>query len=604
MAEIPISMVEGDDLYPQDQEAQAALISWVTRAFQDAEVAKRDFLTRWQKFYKMYRSYAGTRKKGEWRSRAWMPMSFYIIETILPRIVAQLPQFNVYPVGPEDTEGAETMEFMLKWAAEQSDLYLELVVAFKSALMYGTGILKTLYDEKIEDAILRKPIMQPMMQQVPIGMNDIDGNPMMEEQQVGEQPTGEFEVVRQPYIKYQGPVAEAVDIANFFPAPDATSIDDAQYVIHRVFRSRKHIQTMIDKGVYKIPDPEQWDSFIAAYDYPAAERLASVGLGPGQQQSTSPERELIEILEVWTKELVIAVAGQTILLRAERNPFAHGEIPFVRIVDHLVPFEFWGTGELEPLEGIQDTLNALWNSRIDNVKLVLNTMFAVSMDYLHDPKDLVVRPGGVIRVREGVPIDQAIHPVELGEVTQSSYTEAAEVERFSEKVSGVSAYQMGTDSPALNRTATGVALISEQGNTRFAHKVRISELTGLKRLARHYGAILQQFMPEEMAVRIFGPEGAILFQTITSESLMGAFDYDVEAESASQTESIRREQTLSLFNMLVSLPEINRRKLVEDVLKTFGRKDIQDYMIPEEVLMQMYAQQAEMDAASSSQPPQ
>jgi hypothetical protein len=221
-------------------------------------------------------------------------------------------------------------------------------------------------------------------------------------------------------------------------------------------------------------------------------------------------------------------------------------------------------------------------------------MFAVSVDYLEDQNDLKVRPGGIIRLREGVPIDQAFKNIDLGEVTQSSYQEAGEMERLSEKVSGVSAYQMGSDSPALNRTATGVALISEQGNTRFAHKVRISELTGLRRLARHFGSILQQFMPENMMVRLQGPGGQWLFQTIDPQSIAGAFDYNVEAESASQTESIRREQTLSLFQLLVQMPEINRPKLIEDVLNVFQRKDVQDYLNPMVIMQQQMAQQQQM----------
>jgi hypothetical protein len=493
------------------------------------------------------------------------------------------------------------MEFVLDYVTQQTDLYLELVKAFRSALTYGTGIIKTQYEEKYAVSIM--PETTPGLMDMPIGENDIDGKPMMQQVPTGQEiPTGKM--VRKEILKYAGPSAEAVDIFDFFVSPEAQEVQDASYVVHRVYRTRQHIERLARQGKYHLPEDINWESLSSTDRNPHVERLGNIGQGPGDESQTAKGTKLVELREFWTDDVVFTIAGEKALIRCERNPYAHGEKPFVRIVDHMVQQEFWGVGELEPLEGIQDTINSLWNSRIDNVKLVLNKMFAVSVDYLENENDLRIRPGGVIRLREGVPIDQAIKPIDLGEVTDDAYQEASEMERLSEKVSGVSAYQMGTDSPALNRTATGVALISEQGNTRFAHKVRISELTGLRRLARHFGSVLQQFLPEGFYVRLQGPGGEYLFQTIDQESIAGAFDYNIEAESASQTESLRRDQTLSMFQMLVSMPEINRTKMIEDVLEVFGRKDTQSYLNLMAILQQQMAdQQALMMQQQGALPP-
>jgi len=334
--------------------------------------------------------------------------------------------------------------------------------------------------------------------------------------------------------------------------------------------------------------------------------------------------------------------GQGVLLRAERNPYAHGELPFVRVVDHLVPHEFWGIGELEPLEGIQDTLNAIWNARIDNVKLALNQMFAVVMDYMMDPSDLVVRPGGVIRMREGLPLNQVFQQIDLGEVTSSSYTEAAELEREGEKVTGVSPYQTGQDSPAYNRTATGVALISEQGNTRFSFKVTLAEHMGFKKLVRQYASILQQYVPDDLILRIKGGEAQQKMQfamqemqqqmqqqiqmgadpaqvqqqmqmaqqqmqaqfdprgvwtPISQDAITGRFDFSIDAESSSQTISMRREQTLSLAQTAMADPYFRPRPIREDLLKEFGRKNVEEYLYSD-----MEIQMMQQAAAQQEQP--
>lgn len=587
MAEIPLNFdSSSEDLYPADEEKQAAVVAWMTRAFTEAETAKQSHLERWLRYYKMYRSYTPKRKVGEWRSNVWFPLSFYIVETILPKLVAQMPTFNVYPEGPEDVDGAEQMETLLKWAVDRSEAYLPLVDAFKSALIYGTGILKTGYDEKVGYRMVRKSVTQPVMQTIDTGVTDFYGKPITGEMDTGQtESTGEWEMSREEFVKYAGPIVEAVDIATFYPSPEAQTIDDAQFVFHQVFRTRDDIEKMAEKGVYKLPPGEDWEYFCSNYDYPMANRLASIELGPSDKPN-SPK--LIEILECWTDEAVIALVGRRVLVRAEKNPYAHGQKPFVRVIDQNVPHEFWGIGELEPEEGIQKTINALWNGRIDNVKLTLNKMYAVSTNYVKNMNDLASRPGGIIRVEDGMPVGEVIKEINLGDATAGSYQEVDSVEQYSEKVSGVSAYQMGLDSGSLNRTATGVALISEQGNTRFSLKLKLSEITGLKKLAEHYGSILQQFMPEEMQIRLIGEDGSTQFVPITAESVQGAFDYRIESESSAQTETVRKEQELSLYNMLAGNPVVNQTEIVENLLKAFGKKDTESYiqqqqpMLPEQ----------------------
>ena len=251
-------------------------------------------------------------------------------------------------------------------------------------------------------------------------------------------------------------------------------------------------------------------------------------------------------------------------------------------------------------------------------------MFAVVMDYMVDPNDLVVRPGGVVRMREGLPLQQVFSPIDLGDVTAEAYTEVQELEREAEKASGVSPYQTGQDSPAYNRTATGVALISEQGNTRFSFKVSLAEHTGYKRLARQYASILQQFVPDDLVIRLKDtpdmvdappdpmtgqpmldpmtgmpmkvPDPMGGWQSITSDSIGGRFDFDIEAESSAQTVSVRREQTLSLAGQLMADPYMKPRPIREDLLKEFGRKNPEEYLYSdmEIQMMQMAAQQEAM----------
>jgi len=589
---------KGGDLYPSTPEEHSRQLRWALESLVEAERARLDHEDQWKRQYRMYRSFV-ERPKNDWRSKMFVPLSFYVIETITPKLVAQLPKMVVDPVGEEDVAAAELLEDLLEWSAEQAGLYEQLVACYRSGLKYGTGIIKTYYEvrtrrrrqqtELMEQTTrsLRSPVMDPSGNGQ---MLDTDRQPVYDEttEPLGERPYDppryESEIVEYPI--YSGPVAEAIDIMDFWPAPEATNIENARYVIHRVFRDDRHVRQLLDEGKYRMPDghriedEELWSSQVP----PHIERLEEIGLSAG----TDPTRRRAELHEFWTDDTQITLLNKRVIVRVASNPYDHGEKPFVRILDHYQEHEFWGVGELEPLEGVQDGINALWNQRIDNIRLILNKIFVGDPSKLHDLRDLLLHPGAFIRTKGNVPPREAIDEFEMSDVTASAYTETAELERLSEKISGVSAYQTGTDSPTLNDTATGVALISEQGNSRFALKVRMAEITGLVRLARHFGMILQQFMPEELSIRRQGPEGQYTWEQVTAEGIMGELDYDIEAESSTVTESVRKEQKMSLMDLAMNVvdpmtgqPVANVRKFFEDVLREFGYKNLNEYMIPE-----------------------
>ena len=271
---------EDEDLFPSDEDDQKKAVSWLQQRFIQAESARKPSEERWLRYYKAFRSYVAPRKAGQWQSQAWMPISFYVIETILPRLAAQLPSAVVNPVGPNDVNPAKTMEEVLHWAEDKSELYLEQIKAVKSSLLYGTGILKIGYGEKKGYNIVDEPVMQETTAEVATG-EDVDGAPIMQTVQTGVEPVlgedGEpkTETVRTEYFTYQGPIAEAVDIENFFPDPIASDIADARYVIHRVYRDRRHLEKMFKAGTYKRPPEDKWESYLT--EYASLKRQSEIG---------------------------------------------------------------------------------------------------------------------------------------------------------------------------------------------------------------------------------------------------------------------------------------------------------------------------------------
>lgn len=602
---------EGEDLYPKDKNEHDKILSWALEAFEASVAARRQHEDRWRRFYQQYRAFV-VRQKGDWRSKVFIPVSAWVVETILPRLVAQLPKMLVNPVEETDAEPAKVMEHLMEWAANSAEpeLYLEMCKAYKSALIYGTGILQTFHQQKVRTRAQVVTEMVPITETVSQPVIDPDtgfplesledGQPITEdvEVQVGEEE--QSSVQRQEVVAYDGPAAEWVDIENFWPAPEGTDPDDSRYVIHRSIRDAKHVQKLVDEGKYKLPDGMTVESLTSIEEDPAQERMADIERGAGVDQD--PTRKPIELLHFWTDDRLVTLAQRKVIVQVAENPYDHGEKPFIRIVDHLVPGEFWGIGEIEWLEGLQDLRNALTNQRVDNVRLALDQMFVVNPSKLKDRGQLAKRPGGVIEISGDLPVNDIIQPVVTPDVTGSSYEETERIDNVIERVSGVNDYTMGQNSPDLNDTATGIALISEAGNTRFGHKVRMAELTGFKRLARHFGAIIQQFWPAEKQVRIVGPGGLEEFRPFTWEEVQGALDYNIEAASSTQTESIRQQQSLNLLHELAGLvdpltgmPMFNIKTLAEDVLASFGKKDFERYFAQPPQMPQMPGMGMPMD---------
>lgn len=603
------------DLYPRGEEYDR-LLTWCQTAFNAAVSHQEQFAQRWRRYYKLYRSFV-ERQPGSWNSAVFIPVCFWIVETVTPRLVAQLPRFLALPVTQDDVENSKVMTQALQWASQNSGLFEQLVAAFKSSLKYGTGILKTFHRTDIRKGTRMEPLEVPLMRSVQVPVVDEQGrphtdhlgNPIVEtiDTEVGRQSFGTRPVPFQ-YTAYDGPAAECIDIFNFFVAPEAHDVQSARYVAHRTYKQMSYVKRRIAEGIYHWPDNMGPDEIADTRDDPALERLSGIGLGSGS--NPDPTSKPVELVEFWTDDgRVITMVNRKAILRVQENPFNHSEKPFVRIVDYYQEHEFWGVGEIEPVEGLQDAQNALTNSRIDNIRLLLNRMFYVNPAAVVDMADFVSRPGGLVRGKGDYRPEEAFSAIEMGDVTSSVFHETELLERTTEKVSGVSGIQMGIESSSLNNTATGLALQTEQGASRFGMKSRLIELMGLAPLGRQFASNLQQFLSAPMQVRLGFVDpatGEPAFETFTPESIQGGFDITIEAESMQQSKTMEVEQKQNLLGLIAQFAPQGVNAALMEVLDAMGIKDKEKFIHgdPNDPMsqMMMQAQMAQMEQAMA--PPQ
>jgi len=527
------------------------------------------YKNKWDRFYKMYRGVLDE-KNYPWQSNIWVPLSFSTIETVVPRLVSNRPQIDILPREPNDEKYAQIMGKIIDYQWDMMNMNVLLPEVVKEMCIYGTVILKN-YWYKEESNVIDKQMVDETMPEL-----------------------GQVEVEENKTI-YNGPKVEIVDLYDFFIDPKATTIDNAEWVIHRSMRTLDYLHEMMEDGKYKnIKLLEDEGTFIVSDDE-KQQRRSTIGISMPVEQKND---KLIEILEYWTDERVITVANRKIIIRDQENPFRHGKKPFIACVDQKIPHEFYGMGELEPIETLQYELNDRRNQRMDNVTLILNRMWIVQNGKGVDEDELVSDAGGVVHTDDPNAISQLVLP----DVTSSSYQEETIIKADIQQTSGVTDFTRGMSSDALaNDTATGISLLQEASNARFRLKIQNIEDMMLKRLGENLVSMNNQFLSDETTIRIVGDEGRE-FQLVKPEDIKGNFDVSVQAGSTIPgNETIMKKQVMEMFKLFAGDPEVDQRELKKMVLKVVNPNvNFEKLFVKKEALNP--PQPTEMDMAQAQQP--
>lgn len=502
------------------------LLEKIMRDFERAAEFRKSHEDRWKRYYNLYRCKAAPRKDPS-SANIFVPEVFSIIETLCPRLLSNFlnaarPIVQVMSREESQMQNAKAAERLLSYQFERMNFPVKLVSFYKQALLYGTSIGKVYWD-------YRKP-------------RGGGGSP----------------------AEYDDPVFEPVDLLDFYIDPEAFSLEDASYCIHRRFLSKAELKQREEKGIYSNVDE------VKGENLPAEELQFSRNYR--LEDRFQDEERNIEVLEYWQNRRVITIADRSVILRDTPNPFAHGKKPFVHLVFIPVPFEFYGIGVIEPVEGLQMELNTKRNQRLDNVNIILNRMWLLQRGAVDDLRQLQSRPGGIITVND----INGIQPLPAVDVTASSYREEEKIKLDIQNTSGVSDYIRGILTPN-RQTATEVRIKSEQSSSRFEFNFKLMAEMGIKETASQMIQLNQQFIDRERTVRILGERG-FEFVKVSPEEISGSFDLYPCVDPLRIEELERKEQMLTLYQHLIQNPIIDKKALSCKLLESF------DFKNPEEML--------------------
>lgn len=502
---------------------------------------------KWDDFYNLYRGELDDSTKQVWQGRVFVPYAFSTVETIVPRIVAGRPQIDVIPREEGDADYAKVQGYLLDYFWDQMGMDDKLPDMVRQMLIYGTSIIKVLWDKQIEQV-----------------KQEVEIDPEMPE--VG---TTQEKVEK---VTYNQPLIELVDLYDFFWDPKGYDIDTCAWVIHRTHRSYDYLLKMQKQGLYKnvrLLEKDKKRPYQGETDKSKRHSVQNT-TNPLTINTDSTKEANIELLEYWEDDRVVTIANRRVVIREDDNPFMHGKKPFVRLVDQSMPKEFCGMGEIEPIEELQKELNDLRNQRRDNASLILNKMWKVKNGANVDEDELVSDVGGVVHTDDM----DGVEPLYSPEIPNSSYREETLIKADIQQTTGITDYTKGVASEALaNETATGISLMQEAGNARLKLKMMNVE-SAIKQIGEFIISLSKQFITEELSIRILG-QGQPQWLLVKPEEVKDNFDLIVESgPRLLENDAIAKRQALELFQMFANDQYINQLELRKYILEAFNAKNI------------------------------
>lgn len=354
--------------------------------------------------------------------------------------------------------------------------------------------------------------------------------------------TEQMVVEDEPYVEYVSPY----DI--FLPA-DARRINTARWVCQRLRLPASEIKEnpMFKKSV--VEDLKIDTSFADRTTMDHFE-MQDQGLPEAFQYAT-----IFEFYDMKQRYLCVFQLDAEEALYEGPIPYAHRYPPFV----HMRNFSdggstIWSFGDVENVAGLQLMVNEIMIAEINDLKRVGNKYFVNKKVLTPELAKALQenKPDQVIPVDlpGNVSMAEVLMPVQRLATPSDNFIMEDKMQDYMQRILGITDLQAGSLQSASRVPATAAAALEGATTTRSMDK-----MVNVEKAAREIGTrilgLCQQFMAEDTAVRIAGPNAPMWLQ-ISPTDIEGEFS--IEAEGGS-TQAInpasRARQGLEMLNNVI-----------------------------------------------------
>jgi hypothetical protein len=270
------------------------------------------------------------------------------------------------------------------------------------------------------------------------------------------------------------PMSSHVSVWNLYPDPDATNMEDAQYVVERHKLSRAQLRALKKRPMFRkqvIEDViERGESYEKKYwedDLTDYQTNTGVNRFEVLEYWGVVDRELLEQNEVNIPEEfedadelqanIWLCNGR--ILRLVLNPFKPTRIPYYAVPYELNPYSMFGIGVAENMDDSQTLMNGFMRMAVDNAVLSGNLVFEVDETNLVPGQDMSIYPGKIFRRQGGAP-GQAIFGTKFPNVSQENLQLFDKARVLADEATGMPSFAHGqTGVTGVGRTASGISML-------------------------------------------------------------------------------------------------------------------------------------------------
>ena len=275
------------------------------------------------------------------------------------------------------------------------------------------------------------------------------------------------------------PQTTSVSIWNFYPDPDASTMEEAEYVVERHKMSRSQLRALKNRPYFRENAVDNALRLGEDYRKEWWEHIM-------EDNSEEDRAERFEVLEFWgfvdreiiedqgvdiPKELkdadqlsvnIWVANGQ--VLRLVMNPFTPAYIPYFAAPYEMNPYSIFGVGIAENMDDTQTLMNGFMRMAVDNAALSGNLLIEVDETNLVPGQDLSVYPGKVFRRQGGAP-GQAIFGTKFPNVSNEKMQMFDKARVLADESTGFPSFAHGqTGVSGVGRTASGISMLMSAAN--------------------------------------------------------------------------------------------------------------------------------------------
>jgi hypothetical protein len=316
-------------------------------------------------------------------------------------------------------------------------------------------------------------------------------------------------------VSVRVPRIEFVSVWDFFPDPNATSIEECEYVVHRHKLNKSQLRALRKMPYFNedaIRDCMMLGPNYTEEDYEYElkddQRMSDMGASRFEvleywglmdaEYAKNVGIELPEEVDVLDEIQINAWICNGLVLRAVVNPFTPHRIPYNAFPYERNPYSFFGVGVAENMNDSQQIMNGHARLAIDNLALSGSLVFDVDETMLVGGQSMEIYPGKVFRRQSGMQ-GQAIHGLKFPNTSQENMMMFDKFRQLADEQTGIPSYSHGqTGVQSMTRTASGMSMLLGAASLNIKTVVKNLDDFLLKPLGKAYFQWNMQFFDGQL----------------------------------------------------------------------------------------------------------